>query len=1649
MASIYRSYEVLVEETAENHKTRNAGKTKKGFKSHHENTCRALKVTHELFQDAVCYYILCLIGLVKNERDKDGEPINLMWECLHSDSMRGATHRIAAHLGKTYFKQSELGANPTYKLLEFIYPNIPAKNLANETVALKSVYQQLAGAAVQSKKQGKGKNAKVKASLADMAKFASNWYQRLANHASTQGGQKIESRNNNYWLKVATELKPVVEPELRADFDDAAYAKQLELMYCFNSPVNELSKEDALKDYGLAFGVVESGEAKSFWGKPLKTVVDSLARYASPSDQDLPLVTFENEVSALHDYAQDEKRQTEFNYPAVSSGYKPSGTYWLCLRYKFSPSPHTRRQLFENIKKRKETDAADPLAVVRSEFGYVFPFFTNLLGLSPKSGDGAVWTGFDKSAFKRAAEEVFKYRLRSDERGEQIRKRRAKIDALNGTGAWQDDKGKTKQLGGIEGDAQRPLLMRQLLDKLGGAIGYGMRRATIGGWADIRQDFLKIAKKDEPIDGDDLFAAIEKAREESAGGFGSGAFFKALCEDAYHLLWLPEWENKQSHHPKNFVRWWVLYSEAKEELKKVWDDEANQPKPIAFTWPSTKNRHNEVSFRPLDFDIPVIPAPSIDLFDQVCAEKPIRLVQTNAKPPARTVPTDTQVFTDPDGNTLYPLTLSYRRFKRDRIANAEGSSVEAEYSPPLVAGKAPEFQEIVVTKKKIEKVGLDWSKFSEVIISNNWAKKGKKKDEVILTVTLNQEKGNMSRTFANDFSKVQTVFESSRKPLDASASLLPADKQGCWHFMFSFKLEQEMQKKLKDETAKIPGDKSVRIVKKNGKLVGLNLRWPIDAKTEKKKEADAVPVDADGIEDTDAKFSTKKLWCSNDFKPFDILSVDLGVRYAGAWCRGRVKIGRDTDRPNQRIISPAGHVREIVFDAYDFGTFRLQGEDAKVWRKDKHKGFGSEPEPEKCGSRGRIASDVEKIEFTNLAKQVFSTTVRLPIPSEPDELKFFPDLGNHLIYRLIRRLGQVRFLFKLRWQINGRKKKVGHEYKILDGEELNTFRGEQRFNVIAFLAFIPKDDKPEEGEDDFMRKLRLTLAPDDVWSSLVYEHGGNKYPPFSKIKSGHSKEEREKSKKLKSAQKAACAKLKRELTSGGAGKWDWDALAKTAETELQNTMRVFAGDQSLIAEVARFVWPLQDKKWKWNNCTITKDGKVSQSFLERNDNSSEPKRLIHGMRGLNMRRIRLLLDFRQCCQSLAKLERRFYTEENHGLEPSPVRPGDRIHEPAQTFHDKINELRDQRVNQTAHMILAEALGLELMNPAEVEIDGKSKWELKSERDLHGRYKQKRQRVSAIVLEDLSRYRTSQDRSRYENSQLMEWSHRAIIGKLQDMAQVFDIQIITVDARFSSRFCSRTGVPGIRCAQVAKGFEDEYPWKKWKEEKDSKQQLTERAKMIVRVAEKLNLCNNSKATLVLPMDGGPAFLPVVSHDPHKEGLQENADIGAAVNIGLRAVAHSDRLDVFPVLRTEAKADGKLEIKNRRGSLNEAVTKPEDRTVQTIEPIAKMKAKEKASASTEDDGGGDEELESGKFPYLYAAVRAGKNLSVLIDSKDRYQLPLTVDGRKVVAGDDDGIGAAQGKIFWSRVKLDCWKRIKNVNTARLQKMNLEPPIEWLNK
>lgn len=71
------------------------------------------------------------------------------------------------------------------------------------------------------------------------------------------------------------------------------------------------------------------------------------------------------------------------------------------------------------------------------------------------------------------------------------------------------------------------------------------------------------------------------------------------------------------------------------------------------------------------------------------------------------------------------------------------------------------------------------------------------------------------------------------------------------------------------------------------------------------------------------------------------------------------------------------------------------------------------------------------------------------------------------------------------------------------------------------------------------------------------------------------------------------------------------------------------------------------------------------------------------------------------------------------------------------------------------------------------------------------------RAHVLVYEDLTRYRMSSDRPRNENAGLARWSHRRILAFAQHIGGLFGVPVATVDARFSSRYCTHCGAPGCR------------------------------------------------------------------------------------------------------------------------------------------------------------------------------------------------------------------------------------------------------------
>ena len=248
-------------------------------------------------------------------------------------------------------------------------------------------------------------------------------------------------------------------------------------------------------------------------------------------------------------------------------------------------------------------------------------------------------------------------------------------------------------------------------------------------------------------------------------------------------------------------------------------------------------------------------------------------------------------------------------------------------------------------------------------------------------------------------------------------------------------------------------------------------------------------------------------------------------------------------------------------------------------------------------------------------------------------------------------------------------------------------------------------------------------------------------------------------------------------------------------------------------------------------------------------------------------------------------------------------------EPCQALLDKIDRMKEQRVNQTAHLILAQALGVRL-RPHQVS-DAERR-----DRDIHGEYEKidGREPVDFIVIEDLSRYLSSQGRSPSENSRLMKWAHRAVRDKLKMLSEEpFGIPVVEVVPAYSSRFHAVSGQPGSRLYELhelatyqIQSLENLAAKTEAKERHRAKAaaDLLEQFKAIRPENERRKELNRNRAkgvpaqplfTLYFPKAGGPLFLAV------RDGKPVQADLNAAINLGFRAIAAPECIEVHRRVR----------------------------------------------------------------------------------------------------------------------------------------------------
>lgn len=145
---------------------------------------------------------------------------------------------------------------------------------------------------------------------------------------------------------------------------------------------------------------------------------------------------------------------------------------------------------------------------------------------------------------------------------------------------------------------------------------------------------------------------------------------------------------------------------------------------------------------------------------------------------------------------------------------------------------------------------------------------------------------------------------------------------------------------------------------------------------------------------------------------------------------------------------------------------------------------------------------------------------------------------------------------------------------------------------------------------------------------------------------------------------------------------------------------------------------------------------------------------------------------------------------------------------ARRLLDVIDHLREQRSKQLASRIAEAALGIGSedrakhwsINPKTGKRTRRPREQLWIDKDGghgHRRFKA----CEAVVIERLDDYRPDEVRGRRENRMLAAWRKADFRKRLYEACQLHGLHLREVPANYTSRQCSRTGLPGFRCDDV--------------------------------------------------------------------------------------------------------------------------------------------------------------------------------------------------------------------------------------------------------
>lgn len=145
---LYRTYEVLIEESVhpDNPKRQRTEKESR----YNAMTSRALQTTNDVFQDAVCYYLFLIIGLLRDVPETERYEINPLWRTLNGP-LKSKVEDLLKRLSKKYPDLIPHSTEGGLDLLEFLRGTYSAGlDLTKET--LQATYETMRNEGCKKKK---------------------------------------------------------------------------------------------------------------------------------------------------------------------------------------------------------------------------------------------------------------------------------------------------------------------------------------------------------------------------------------------------------------------------------------------------------------------------------------------------------------------------------------------------------------------------------------------------------------------------------------------------------------------------------------------------------------------------------------------------------------------------------------------------------------------------------------------------------------------------------------------------------------------------------------------------------------------------------------------------------------------------------------------------------------------------------------------------------------------------------------------------------------------------------------------------------------------------------------------------------------------------------------------------------------------------------------------------------------------------------------------------------------------------------------------------------------------------------------------------------------------------------------------------------